>query len=48
MKILKEMAGGEAEKLTGLSKTFNSVTYTGRANVSCYYLFVNRNLKLLF
>jgi hypothetical protein len=27
------MAGGEAEKLTGLSKHFNAVTYTGRANV---------------
>ena len=28
------MAGGEAEKLTGLSKHFNAVTYTGRANVN--------------
>ncbi|CAG9809125.1 unnamed protein product [Chironomus riparius] len=25
---------GEGEKLTGLSKHFNAVTYTGRANVA--------------
>lgn len=25
---------GEAEKLTGLSKTFNAVTFSGRANVA--------------
>lgn len=37
------MAGGEAEKLTGLSKIFNGTTTAGRANVSfaqqpCYLI----------
>lgn len=34
---------GEAEKLTGLSKHFNAVTYTGRANVNLLILIILLN-----